>query len=463
MTMNKSKLIDKIFFLTRDVPSTDDLPDEFIQKKRLIKPKELPVPYGCPSLFDLKHHLFVMEDDSIAHHIQSCWLCQNISKRYQKKRFILEKFKLLFESYSEMFKGHKGWTQQVIAQSYALLLFAVILISIVFIHPSQTVKTEYHSSIFGFSLLSFFQFIESSSNEQLIEYAKRIEFVKVELKNYTHTLPVIADKDQIKQLKDMPIEPSVQKKDLLKTVDLWQNALIFYSDILIEADKIDTVINFLEAVRENNPNNIETMFGLGELYKINKQDQKAIDLYEYMIALYENDELKNLKNPGRLYNYAGWSYYTKGKLVKAILYYKKAIEIQDNYAKAHFNLAMIYKKHKDVFRKNANKLFEKSFRAAWDATLHYLKIEGVGNPRIPYTMAIFHAVDKNWDKCLHWLEESLKSDRWYSIRAENEHWFKALSENLTYSNRFTELLEKYHPNKPKSFINIEDNKYQFIE
>ena len=61
--MNHSNFIDNIFNATQNAPSTDELSDTFIKEKRLIKPQMPHVPYGCPSLFDLKHHLFVIKED----------------------------------------------------------------------------------------------------------------------------------------------------------------------------------------------------------------------------------------------------------------------------------------------------------------------------------------------------------------------------------------------------------------
>jgi tetratricopeptide (TPR) repeat protein len=466
VAMNHSNFIDNIFNVTRKVPSTDALSDTFIKEKRLIKPEMPAVPYGCPSLFDLKHHLFVIKDESIAQHIQSCWLCQNIAKRYQTKRFLLEKMQLLFESYVEMFRGHKGWTHQVIAHSYAFLLFVICFLGVVLIQPSKDSHTEYQTaSIFSMSLKSFNQFIKPNSHDQLIDYAKQIELVNIKVGNQTLSLPVIADKDQIQQSMNMPIDPSIQKEDILNTIDLWRNVLIFYSDALLKAGKIEVVIQFLSEARRNNPKDKCILFGLGELYKMSaysytgdefrKRHQKAIQLYEYMIENHMADD-----DP-RPYHYAGWSYYECKNIIKAVLYYKKAIEIDPNYAKVHFNMAMLYKEHSLLFGKNALKLYDASFKAAKDAIQYFINKEGVRNPRIPYTLAIFCAVENKWDNCLSWLEESLKSDPWYCFRAQHEKWFVPLKQLPTYSNRFNTLLETYYPKQPKSFISIEQKNYLF--
>jgi tetratricopeptide (TPR) repeat protein len=464
--MNHSNFIDNISNATRNAPSTDELSDTFIKEKRLIKPQMPHVPYGCPSLFDLKYHLFVIKDESIAQHIQSCWLCTKIAKRYQTKRFVLEKMQLLFESYVEMFRGHKGWTHQVIAHSYAFLLFVICFLGVVLIIPSQESHIEYQAaSIFSLSLKSFNQFIQPNSNDQLIDYAKQIELVHIKVGNQTLSLPVIADKDQINQSMTMPIDPSIQKEDIINTIDLWRNVLIFYSDTLLKAGKIDLVIQFLSEARLNNPNDKCILFGLGELYKMSaytytgdefrKRHQKAIQLYEYMIENHLAD------NDPRPYHYAAWSYYECKNVIKSVLYYKKAIEIDPNYAKVHFNLAMLYKEYPHLFGNDASKLYDASFKAAKDAIQYFVNKQGVRNPRIPYTLAIFCAVENKWDNCLNWLEESLKSDPWYCFRAKHEKWFVLLKQLPTYSNLFNALLETYYPKAPKSFISIEQKNYYF--
>ena len=463
--MKHSNLIDHIFSLTKNVPSTDELSDAFIKEKRLIKPELPPVPYGCPSLFDLKYHLFVINDESIAKHVQSCWLCQNIAKRYQKKGFFLQRVLFLFESYFEMFKGRKGWTHQLIAQSYALLLLIIVLLSGVMIQPDQTRTTTYQSaSIFSVSLKSFNQFIKPDNYDQLIDYAKKMHMVKLKLKNQTLILPVIADIDEIKQSIKMPIDPSIHTSDILNTIDLWRNVLLFYSDALLKAGKIELVIQFLNAARQTDRKNKNILFGLGELYKMSansytgdefyKRHEMAIKLYEFMIDRHLAD------NDPRPYHYAGWGYYERKNPVKAMMYYKNAIKIDPNYAKVHFNMAMLYKEYPDLFQ-NAQQLYEASFKAAQDAIEYFLNKEGVRNPRIPYTLAIFCAVETKWDNCLKWLEESLKSDPWYCIRAKDEKWFLPLKENQAYFNRFTTLLETYFPKQPRSFISMDQGTYRF--
>ena len=128
----------------------------------------------------------------------------------------------------------------------------------------------------------------------------------------------------------------------------------------------------------------------------------------------------------RPHHYAGWSYYEIGDLEKTILYYRKALEIDPQYAKVLFNLAMLYLDHPDHAPANGRREAKELLRRAEEISLAHWEKEGESNPRVPYTLAILSAVKEDWTSCLDWLEIALNLAPWYSLRAENERWFQLI-------------------------------------
>ncbi|KPA14418.1 hypothetical protein MHK_005380 [Candidatus Magnetomorum sp. HK-1] len=475
--MKTSLLIEKMFDITREVKPIDDLPDEIINRNRIIRPIIPETPYGCPSVTDLKNHLFIMEDDSIAKHIQSCWLCKSVANRYQSKWFSFEKCRILFQSYIEMFQGQKGWPQKVMAKSYAFLLFTFCFLCILMANPFQKSEIEYSAAnIYDSSLKSFTLFAKTNDHEKLIQYTKQLEFVKLKYNLITMIFPVILEKGQkYNKIYDLTENSSVSEQDLRNTIDLWKSALKFHSNTLIHEGKIDLAIEFLDAARKNNPNNKSILYALGELNKLSasqysypdeefiNRHKKAISCYEYMINnhMTEADPERTGSRPDpRPYHYIGWSYSEIKDYQKAASFYKKSIEIDNKYAKAHFNLAMLYKEPPIIADNNASALYRRYLKNAQLAVEYFKSKEGIRNPRIPYTLAIISAVKEEWDKCLYWIEETLKSDHWYRIRAQSEKWFSPLKQNNhTYHKSFNLLLEKYEPASTESFICIDQGEY----
>jgi hypothetical protein len=121
---------------------------------------------------------------------------------------------------------------------------------------------------------------------------------------------------------------------------------------------------------------------------------------------------------------------------------------------------MLYKEHPNIYGSQSLDLYEKAFQCAQESIQYFMKIEGIRNPRIPYTLAIFSAIENKWENCLSWLEESLKSDPWYCFRARYEKWFAPLiNQNHPYNDQFQKILDDYHPKRPKSFINMGQDEY----
>jgi len=466
-----NNLIENIFRLTKNAPSAENFPDDLKQKYGMITPKIPLKPYGCPSVEDLKYHLFIMEDDSIEHHIQSCWLCKKISNQYQKRTllFEIEKLQILLTYFFDMFKGNRGWSQKVVAQSYAFLLIVIVLLSVFLLNPHQDKNIKYCAAgIMNDSLQSLNRFMKTTDFQQLTDIARQIKLFQFKVEDHTIALPVITNDSKMDSI-DLKINDysNISKKDMLNIIDLWRKIFLFYCDALLQAgniESIDTAIHFLSIARTYHPNDTKIIFGLGELYKMSaysftgeefiKRHHQAIELYEYMI------QHKMAEKDPRPYHYAGWSYYELNQIIKAESYFKSAVAIDNKYAKAHFNLAMLYKEHPNIYGSQSLDLYEKAFQCAQESIQYFMKIEGIRNPRIPYTLAIFSAIENKWENCLSWLEESLKSDPWYCFRARYEKWFAPLiNQNHPYNDQFQKILDDYHPKRPKSFINMGQDEY----
>jgi len=219
----------------------------------------------------------------------------------------------------------------------------------------------------------------------------------------------------------------------------WSEIFIESGDILVQTGKINDAIFVFEFLTKD-PHDKALLYGLAELYKMDLRHQDAIAIYEDMIAR------SWAENDPRPWHYAGFSYEELGDFEKALKYYDQALNIFPNYAKVFYNKAQIYLKLPGLSPQEKERLYKENFQMALELTLKAYEKDD-NNPRIPFTLAILYAVQRDWGHSLSYLESAMQRDRTYVVRAEKERALAIFQDRLNepYYSQFANLLGRYRP------------------
>jgi len=128
-----------------------------------------------------------------------------------------------------------------------------------------------------------------------------------------------------------------------------------------ETGQVEKAIEILEYGLKKNPGNTDLMSNLGIMLAEAQQPDKAIELLNICIE-------KNPFDPEN-FNFLGVAYYKKGNAAKAVENYRKALELDNNYASVFNNIGSLYlavylgnkKKDEGVYRlamENFNRALE---------------------------------------------------------------------------------------------------------
>ncbi len=121
------------------------------------------------------------------------------------------------------------------------------------------------------------------------------------------------------------------------------------SEVVFEQEIYQSKKNeYLEAL-ENNPNDLQALVGLGNLYFDTKQYQLAINLYQRALEIQPNNT--NVRTD------LGIAYFYLGMNDAAIREFREVIKIDPNHPNAHFNLGVVFWRGKNDLE-NALKEFQ---------------------------------------------------------------------------------------------------------
>ncbi len=144
----------------------------------------------------------------------------------------------------------------------------------------------------------------------------------------------------------------------------------------------ESVYDEVKKQLDKDPNNVDALYHLADLYDRNSQYQEAVDTYKKVVKLkpdmgyayfkmgtaYDRlnkpadaveafkQAIKRLPNYAVVYNNIGIAYGRLGKTNEEISSLKKAVKLRPNYSAAHFNLGMTYLKTRN--KKAAMKEYE---------------------------------------------------------------------------------------------------------
>ncbi len=224
----------------------------------------------------------------------------------------------------------------------------------------------------------------------------------------------------------------------------WGEVFRVLAGTLMQTGKIPDAIRVLEYLVQSSHLDSEDasdreqllgfLYGLGELYKANGDHTAAIAVYDKIMAY-------NLApNDPRPAHYAGWSSYKLKHYETALDYYNQALHIDPQYAKVFYNKALVF------HGQNQEERYQDYLETALTLTLQAYHKEGDENPRIPFTLAILHAVREEPEESLDFLERALRKQPLYVVRSEKEHAFHGFRDDIhPYHETFRTLLDRYRP------------------
>ena len=143
--------------------------------------------------------------------------------------------------------------------------------------------------------------------------------------------------------------------DLAQVIESRPDFVLAYkhmASIYYAMGKIDPAVDTLRKGMKNNPNNLGIMSKLGIMLVVANKKEEAIDLLQKCIK-------KDDQNP-EYYNYLGVAFQKNGDFQSALTNYKKAIELDGNFALPWSNMGSLYLM---TFLKNKN---ERDFQRAID-------------------------------------------------------------------------------------------------
>lgn len=226
----------------------------------------------------------------------------------------------------------------------------------------------------------------------------------------------------------------------------WGEVLRALGGVLFEARKIPEAIRVFEYLVNARPEPktpqekaelLGFMYALGELYKANQDHRAAMALYDEILTrgLAPSDP--------RPAHYAGWSAYQRGDYDAALRYYDVALRIDPDYAKVWYNKALVFQ------AQGRETLYQEHLAQALALTLQAYDREGDKNPRVPFTLGILYATRGELDAALRYVEQALRRDQLYVVRAEDEPAFRVFQTQAPYDARFQALLDAYRPPQGK--------------
>src|SRR4030066_146883 len=101
-----------------------------------------------------------------------------------------------------------------------------------------------------------------------------------------------------------------------------------------QLEKYDEAEQAFQKVLEKEPQNVHALLGIGNCYVNRGDSEKALEWYNKI-------ELGKIDDPTVLYN-VGTILYDNSKPAEALNYYKKAVEIQEDFLDARYQLALVY-------------------------------------------------------------------------------------------------------------------------
>lgn len=153
-----------------------------------------------------------------------------------------------------------------------------------------------------------------------------------------------------------------EKKDIVRADVIYNRAML-----LMDSDP-SLAMNELNSAKKLNPKDPKILVAIGQIYFRQKDYRAAIKAFEKALKLNKNYVVAysnlgytymalkewnnaiqnfrmilnypNLTAPHYVYNAIGWAYYEKNEFKKSIEELKKAVELKNNYAIAHYNLGL---------------------------------------------------------------------------------------------------------------------------
>jgi len=159
--------------------------------------------------------------------------------------------------------------------------------------------------------------------------------------------------DAVNKYKNGKTEEAIH--DLTQVIESRPDFVLAYkhlASIYYAMDQIDPTVDTLRKGLKNNPNNLGIMSKLGIMLVVANKKEEAIDLLQKCIK-------KDNQNP-EYYNYLGVAFQKSGDFQSALTNYKKAIELDGNFALPWSNMGSLYLV---AFLKNKN---ERDYQRAID-------------------------------------------------------------------------------------------------
>ena len=126
--------------------------------------------------------------------------------------------------------------------------------------------------------------------------------------------------------------------DVYRTIlGKFPDAYIIYLNVgnsYFQMEKYDEAESAFQKVLEKDPKDVHALVGVGNCYVNRGDSEKALEWYGQI-------ELDKIEDPTVLYN-VGTILYDHGKPAEALNYYKKAVELQEDFLDARYQLAMVF-------------------------------------------------------------------------------------------------------------------------
>lgn len=220
--------------------------------------------------------------------------------------------------------------------------------------------------------------------------------------------------------------------DALRAIKLDSTKSEYYNtlvDAYFAQNKTRQAKDLLEIMENKFPENTEALLKLGELYFLIKQYQKGID--------YVNKALKLDENLARAYYIKGSIYKESGDTAKAISSLETAIEQNNKYEEAFYDLGIIYASRKNPvaldYYNNALKVNPSNNNIRYAQAKLLQDLEKTDEAITAYEAIV--ATNKDCDNCLYNLGAiylELKKDNQKAV----DYFTKALSVNPNYADAY---------------------------
>ena len=183
------------------------------------------------------------------------------------------------------------------------------------------------------------------------ENEKLIADLRHELANKAVGVPLAGT--QHGQAQDLPLHQAPKLETQIDKLTQLANRFYWDGDYAVAKEIYDVVAEL------GNPD-VDTLFRLAKCYGVTPETDKAIPLYQKVIASLEHNggtgfqpvnglEARSTANPlhHQAYNNLGGMYKKKGMYKEAELAYVKAIELNEEYTNAYYNLGLLYEENLD--------------------------------------------------------------------------------------------------------------------